>query len=181
MQIFNSSYISKAYTAKLFYEEIKDNSYIVLGGQSPWNKGVVPLNSPSLSQITDAFLYVYVHKVSLVKLDLNGELTVNNDNFMEFVDPVVIDRITSMLPNAIYFNCFISNEAINSLNTSITNYRTIGLYTNVTENPTVNITKESGAYFSLTPTSFILDKVFNYSAISIDTLRDQTIQIIKSF
>ena len=180
MQIFDSSYKSKAYIANLFYNEVKNNSYIVIGGKSEWAGGIVPMNSPSLSIIPEAFLYIYAHKVSLVKVNLNGELSVESRNFIEYSDSE-IDINHPIQPNAIYFKAFVSSEALNSLPNDITDYRIMGLYHNVVESPSVVADKQEGSYFSTNTISFILDKAFNYEAININTLSDQNIQIVKTF
>lgn len=179
MEIFNSSYIGKAYIAQLVFEEIKDSIFIVFGGTSPWQEESVPPPSSSyLSNLPDAFLYVKANRVFLVREDNEGELSSEDKRYLEL--PVVEGsrRIRETRPNAIYAEFIIPSTAIQSIDPSINNYRTSALYHSVSWRDSVDL---SSGWTTSTPKDFIMDKALFFSPRSVTSIDGATITFVKRF
>lgn len=179
MEIYDSSYLGKAYLASIFYESVKDNTWLVFGGVNPWeDEDNPPRVSPNLYQITDTFLSVYFHYTRLVRENVNGELNLDGQRYLEVDDDLDALSISANRPNAIYMECHVSSSAINSIN-SVADYRMMAVYHSVQYDSSPELNE--GTFMNSNPNTFILDKCITFSPRTVSSLDSQTIKIVKRF
>jgi len=123
MKLFHRETISgRSFNAVSYYEFLKDDSWLAIGGTEPWlNEPQPPVPSNSFVFIPDAFAVVYVHDVKLVKEDADGDIS--------YGDYLYREVSKSDLPILVYMEVLLDPSKFSSYNVS--KYRSIGLYSDV--------------------------------------------------
>lgn len=128
MNLYHRETISgRSLNAVKYYEFIKDDSWLAVGGTEPWlNEPQPPVPSDSYVFVPDAFAAVYVHNVKLVKEDPDGDIIYGKYTYREVTE--------SENPILVYMEALLDPDNFSGY--SFSNYRTLALYSDVTLNIT---------------------------------------------
>lgn len=173
MQLYHRETITaRSIRAESFYNYIKDNSWLILGGREPWlEENNPPVPSDTNISIADAFAAIYIDKVLLVKEDVNGSLSYGSHNYEE-----VSDSYNN--PLIIYIEALIESDKL--INLGADDYRTLGIYTNVSLIDEPN--KERGEVIEAgNITSKKMIWVSNFSPINITQNESELFKFVKRF
>jgi len=173
MKLYHRETITaRSIRAESFYNYIKDNSWLVLGGREPWlEENNPPVPSDTNISIADAFAAIYIDKVMLVREDVNGSLTYGSHNYEE-----VSEDYNN--PLIIYLEAFIESNKLIDLGAD--DYRIFGIYTNVSF--ITEPEKERGTVVDAADiTAREMIWVSNFSPITITENESELFKFVKRF
>lgn len=173
MKLYHRETITgRSIRTKSFYNYIKDNSWLILGGREPWlEENNPPVPSDTNISIADAFAAIYIDKVMLVKEDVNGSLSYGSHNYEE-----VSNSYNN--PLIIYIESLIESNKLLDLGED--DYRVCGIYTNVSFLNEPN--REQGEVVNAGDiTSKEMIWVSNFSPINITQNESELFKFVKRF
>lgn len=176
-----STYIGRAKRAKEYADQYLSSPlgfWVAIGKTTSWPvEDSPPLPAEYLSKMPECYGFWYVHKCELVYQAVTGSITTVDGKYEVLQDRSSIAAIAAAKSTRVYIEALINPS---DLDVDI-KYRSIGLCTQLTLTG-VPPTLEPGAFVLASQvSSYFLDWVATFKAVSREPNTDHTIQIIREF